>query len=399
MKVLCTFVLASCLGLVTTFAKAQSDSAYSLQKLAQAIVDSESDSDAKEIVYRSLIFEFARQGKLGVFQALADRNPSWDLKNENGSTLLHVAAANGHAKLATFLLDNGLQIDVLNASDRSALFEATVEGHTEIAKLLLERGADVNGNSKTSQPLNAAAWYGHYELIDLLLSRGADHTRQDADGNTPLHKAVWQGNIVCVTRLIKAGADRNAQNNAGQTPMGMAMERTAQAVNKSDARPWGIEQLLGPPDAGDAYTNLEWCPSTDSGTNEWVDVLFDEPVDTTKLEIYAKPTPASVNRVTAFDEAGTEFTLWEGNELKAAKGRSAHIAEINLRVNRKISRVKVYLSSAKVNGWVYYDAIGLKDNDGEMHWATWADSSTCYARGPTPKSLAYRRILKALQSQ
>lgn len=391
------WVLVQCFSLLMVNSlSAQAGMSPELGRIAKAIVESDSDTDAKEIVYQSLLFEFVRQGQLNVIQALDSRGADWRSLEEEGRSLLHVSAANGHLQLVDFFLERGLEIDQLSESKRSALFEATVDGQTELVKLLLDRGADVNGNSPTQQPLTAACWYGRNEIVEMLLAKGADHRRTDSDKNTALHKAVWQGNYECVSLLLKSGADASVANDAGQTPLGMARERASEAVG-SDARPWGIEQVLGAPDAGDAYSNLEWAPATDNGAEEWLEVMFGKAVSAKRLEIYAKPTPASIKKVTAFDDEGTEFTLWEGDELKSAKGRSAHIAVLELKPERPINRVKIFLSSAKVSGWVYYDAIGLKDVDGNRHWATWADCSTCYARGPMPKALVHRRILSLIE--
>ena len=302
--------------------------------------------------------------------------------NSEKDSLLHVAAENGFIELIQLLVDDGLDVDQQNQSGRTPLFLAATHNQMNCIRLLLNTGADPNGGSTNQVPLNTAAWYGHAPVVQILLNAGAENDRQDADGNTPLHKSVWQGNLECVELLLNDGADPEATNQVGITPRQLAAMRMEKRRNDNPKRAWGPEHVLGEPNAGDGYSQLEWCPST-TGQKEWLELSFANEVIPRQFEVYAKPAPNIVERITVFDQNGDEHEVWKGTATPA-KDRSPHIAELSVDTEIKTKRVKVYVDGTRNNTWVYFDAFGIVDKDGDCQWATRAKSSTTYATGPEP---------------
>lgn len=390
-----------------SFLKAQSDSALhpQLQRFADAIVASNDTTLAgiKNRMFESLVFEFVRTGQMDVLSTLANKSvPLKIIRDSTGNTLLHVAASNGHQNVVSLLIEQGVPVDALNQENRSALFYAANENRIAVVKLLLNAEASVNQDS-SQHPISTAAWYGNSEIVSLLLNANASTESTDSDGNTPLHKAVWQSNYKCVRLLVAAGSDCLVKNSAGQTPMSMAVERARQSKKSVVAnRAWGTEQLLGKPDAGNDYSQLEWCPSTQSGGPEWLGITFEKSVVPAQVEVYAKPTPLSITRIGVFDDEGTEYEAWNRRMgMTQEKGSPKHIAHLRLKLKHefKSERIKIYIDSSKDPGWIYYDAVGLVAEDGEKQWAEWVEASSCYAQGPAPERLHHKQILKLLNSQ
>lgn len=368
-----------------------------LRAVATAIILSsdseESAADLKRIAFESMVFVFVRKNQLNVVRTLVKQNENLHFRDADGNTLLHAAAAEGHTEVVKELANVEVLVDELNQANRSALFLAANGNHAETVKALLECGANVDGNSNVNSPLNTAAWYGNVEIVQQLISRGASVHAEDLDGNTPLHKAVRNGQFECVELLLKSGANKNQENSAGETPLEInARLVKLETPKKLIKRPWGTEQVLGKPDAGDAYSELEWCAKT-VGKKEWLDLKFAKAEYASGIQVFAKPSPKCVEKVSVFDKEGVEHVVWTG-ELKddSVAGKPAHVAEIRFKKTEfKTNRVKVYMDGARVGNWIYCDAVGLIDSQrfrlsrtGRIQYAAQAKSSSCYAPGKQP---------------
>jgi hypothetical protein len=65
------------------------------------------------------------------------------------------------------------------------------------------------------------------------------------------------------------------------------------------------------------------------------------------------------------------------------------------------ARVKLYIESTRVPGWNEIDAVGVKDDQGKLHWAVAADASTTFAQpAPPPAAGADReRRIRELERE
>jgi beta-lactamase regulating signal transducer with metallopeptidase domain len=149
---------------------------------------------------------------------------------------------------------------------------------------------------------------------------------------------------------------------------------------RMNKRPWGPEQVTGPPDtpeAGDFGT--AWASLTPDGQDEWLQTEYATPVTVKEVHVYETFNPGALYKVSVFKADGTEIEVWKGKDptrVGSAKG----ISVIPIKVNFKTKRVKIYLASKEVPGWNEIDAIGIKDSSNHMHWAVSATASSTYAQ-------------------
>ncbi len=155
-------------------------------------------------------------------------------------------------------------------------------------------------------------------------------------------------------------------------------DETAVAKNK---RSWGPEQATGEPDtpnAGDFTT--AWASQTADGQDEWLMVEYAEPVVPTAVLIHENLAPGAVYKVTVFKLDGAEVEAWKGKDPTGTDEQKG-ISLIPMKVDFKINRVKIYVASRDVANWNEIDAVGLRDTEKKVQWATAADASTTYASG------------------
>src|SRR5262245_18568992 len=144
-------------------------------------------------------------------------------------------------------------------------------------------------------------------------------------------------------------------------------------------RAWGPEQACGEPDtnmAGDIQT--AWASQSQDDQDEWLLMEYPEPVVPTAVLVHETYNPGALVRVTAFKLDGTEVELWKGQDPTGADNDTG-VSEVPVKADFRTNRVKIYLASKDVPGWNQIDAVGLRDKDGKMHWATSADASSTYA--------------------
>src|SRR3954468_16122151 len=81
---------------------------------------------------------------------------------------------------------------------------------------------------------------------------------------------------------------------------------------------WSILQAVGPPDtpgAGDIVT--AWASGTTDSQKEWLILDFETPVIAKQIDVHETYNPGALERVSIFDEAGQEVTVWEGEDPTA----------------------------------------------------------------------------------
>ncbi len=152
-------------------------------------------------------------------------------------------------------------------------------------------------------------------------------------------------------------------------------------------RPWGPEQVIGPPDtpeAGDFGT--AWASLTEDGQDEWLQTEYAEDVTPKEIHVYETYNPGALYRVSVFKPDGTEVEVWKGKDPTPV-GSGKGVSVIPIKVNFKTKRVKIYLASKDVPGWNEIDAIGVKDTANRIHWAVSATASSTYAQQNTNVNL------------
>jgi hypothetical protein len=149
-------------------------------------------------------------------------------------------------------------------------------------------------------------------------------------------------------------------------------------------RPWGPEQLIGPPDtwprSGDVQT--AWASLSEDGQDEWLLLEYPEPVQPQAVIVYATFNPGAVARVSVFRLDGDEVEVWKGQDPTPI-GSGKGVSVIPFRVNFKTNRVRIELRSKDVSGWNEIDAVGLRAG-GKTHWVAAAEASSTYATVSMP---------------
>jgi len=146
---------------------------------------------------------------------------------------------------------------------------------------------------------------------------------------------------------------------------------------------WSILQAVGPPDtpgAGDIVT--AWASATTDSQKEWLILEYEKPVIATQIDVHESYNPGALERVSIFNDAGEEVTVWQGAD-PTAPGSLRGVSSVPVSVNFKTSRVKIYLDSPRVPGWNEIDTVGLEDNAGNTFWPINASASSSYGSAPS----------------
>jgi hypothetical protein len=139
------------------------------------------------------------------------------------------------------------------------------------------------------------------------------------------------------------------------------------------------EQATGKPDSpqgGDVVT--AWAPSSADGQREWLELTYDGRHEAVGIIIYEACGTGAVDRVTAY-AGGEAVDVWAGVdpvEPRKEKG----ISVIGFKVPVKTERVRIHIDSPRLSGWNEFDAVGLLDCEGKVHWAVSATASSTYGR-------------------
>jgi hypothetical protein len=154
-------------------------------------------------------------------------------------------------------------------------------------------------------------------------------------------------------------------------------ERTETVREK---RAWGPEQATGEPNVVNLGTDdgNAWASKTEDAEDEWLLLEYEEPIQPVGVVIHETFNPGAVIKVTVFKLDGSEVEAWTGADPTAA-GSGSGVSEIDLKVDFKTMRVKLYIDSKNVPGWNEIDAVGLKDKAKKVHWAKYAAASSTYA--------------------
>ena len=196
-------------------------------------------------------------GKDTVSRLLIKHFTDSDIRDVNYRSLLHMTSYNGLLDIARILLERDGPIkSYVNSRDKEGqtpLHFAVKQHHTNIVALLLKFGADVNAQDDYHiTPLHGAlegggCIHGHAsritETVQLLVNHGSSVQMRNKDGQTTLHLASLHGYPSIVALLLKLGADVDTRDNDTMTPLLLASQRWVRN-NDDDSRATKIVHLL-----------------------------------------------------------------------------------------------------------------------------------------------------------
>lgn len=164
-------------------------------------------------------------------------------------------------------------------------------------------------------------------------------------------------------------------------------------------RSWGPEQATGFPDTpkpGDFPT--AWASKTRDEQAEWLELTYPKAVQPMYVLVFESYNPGAVHKVSVFDKAGKEAEVWTGKDPTSATGKSG-VSVIRFTSGFKVDRVRIYVDSARIDGWNEIDAVGLIDTSGGLQWASRATASSTYAMGepPVPQSQRTAELMRRLE--
>ena len=153
------------------------------------------------------------------------------------------------------------------------------------------------------------------------------------------------------------------------------------------ATPQGYQasQATGPPNvtAAGSDSPLAWCPATEDGGAEWLELRYEPPVVATAIRIHANYHPGAVVRVLGGSDTATLTELWAGS------GTPDAVQTLAISSPTKVGWLKLELEPAKAPGWNEIDAVALIDAEGIPHWANEATASSAWGQ-PKPAPPAPR---------
>jgi len=168
----------------------------------------------------------------------------------------------------------------------------------------------------------------------------------------------------------------------------LARYRELEAEGLVRGRPFGPEQLAGPPDATRPTRLLNgWIP-TGRGDVDTARVSFDPPREARALELVGTDEFAAFAwiEVVGPDGARSSVALEAAQHAPPDDGVSVH--RIPFPEPMMVARLEVGCANRAIEGNVFVDAVGLVDHAGARHWATGAEASSTLA-GAIPTGIPY----------
>jgi len=159
-------------------------------------VDQPVDHEAKSALGKK-VRDAAKNGRVGILQALIDAGADVNSQDCAGNTALHIAAGNGdEACVRVLLAAPAIIVDSKNHHDSTPLHWAITDGHGAAACLQI--------------------------LVD---TKKIDVNLKNASGNAPIHLVAERGDVAALITLIDAKADVNLTNGAGYSPLFLVAQK------------------------------------------------------------------------------------------------------------------------------------------------------------------------------
>ncbi|XP_046556474.1 protein fem-1 homolog C-like [Haliotis rubra] len=184
--------------------------------------------------YRSVVYNAARDGKLGRLRIYLDRKTKDEVSKlihakTNGATPLIMACRNGHLEVVKYLVESctadieqvgSVTFDGETIEGAPPLWCAAAAGHLGVVMFLVEKGAGVNKTTYTnSTPLRAACFDGHFEIVKYLVKHDADIEIANRHGHTCLMISCYKGHKEIAEYLLQLNADVNRKSVKGNTAL------------------------------------------------------------------------------------------------------------------------------------------------------------------------------------
>ena len=154
-------------------------------------------------------------------------------------------------------------------------------------------------------------------------------------------------------------------------------------------------QATGAPNGGVGETMFAWAPATADAGEEWLTLSWAEPIQAHALHIQFTQIP---DVLTAVDFGHGPSALATLSQISGQSAGGAPLEVFTLQQASPLQSITLHMNTANVPGWPQIDAVGLEDENGEIHWANGATASTSAfdARGVTMHDLPTRAILDKL---
>jgi ankyrin repeat protein len=147
------------------------------EKILYAIVEADSDLEARDSTFRTPLIWAAVNGKTEFVKFLLEglsehKRVVIDASNDKGRSALHFAAESDFEGIVELLLKHHATTKIASEGGWTALHNAAQKGNASVVEMLLNAGAPVNAelsNGKTA--LHWAAQNGHRHVANVLLKR------------------------------------------------------------------------------------------------------------------------------------------------------------------------------------------------------------------------------------
>ena len=132
-------------------------------------------------------------------------------------------------------------------------------------------------------------------------------------------------------------------------------------------------QATGAPDGGVGESSLAWAPATADAGEEWLQLAYDQAVETASIDIVFTQIP---DALAAVDFGAGPVLLDALDVSRAETADGAPIVRIALAEPVRLSGLVLHLETAQTPGWPQIDAVALVAPRGEPVWADHARAGT-----------------------
>jgi CubicO group peptidase (beta-lactamase class C family) len=139
-------------------------------------------------------------------------------------------------------------------------------------------------------------------------------------------------------------------------------------------------QATGVPDGGIGETMWAWAPATADAGAEWLALGWTERVVAQAVHVQFTQIPGVITGmdIGAGEQDIADFMVERSNdgESEHHSGTMAPVETYTFGSPIDLDAITLHMNTADVAGWPQIDAVGLVDENGEVHWANTATAST-----------------------
>jgi len=235
------------------------------------------------------------------------------------------------------------------------------------------------------------------------------HTGADGSGFTSVMIRLPD---IDATVILLTNRDTAGRRHAATLPLGIVRILTGQSVDEAPPTPvardfcrtlfrdgvqtalrkhqelpreafpkrWvGPRHATGAPDAEPGESYRAWASRTADNQREWLSLDYSKPVAAKTLEVFENFNPGAVDGARLrLAGGGSRDLAWKG--AKRTKNKTGvTVLTVPIAEPSQVIGVTLSLDSPAVSGWNQIDAVGLRDAEGVVHWATDAKASSTAA--------------------